>query len=171
MLVRIGDVEHLEFEEFYQESRDACLRAVLATTGDRQLAEDLVAEAFTRAWMSWRKMSRHPAPHAWIVRVALNTRVTWWRRRRHEVALGGHDAVDPAAADGADVDPALLVALRRLPRRQREVVALRVFLDLDTETAARALGIAPGTVTAHLSRAVAALRGDLATVNSQEGER
>ncbi|MCT9931672.1 hypothetical protein N5079_15770 [Planotetraspora sp. A-T 1434] len=65
----------------------------------------------------------------------------------------------------------LLAALRRLPPRQREVVALRVFLDLDTETAARTLGIAPGTVTAHLSRAVATLRGDLATVNSQEGER
>jgi RNA polymerase sigma-70 factor (sigma-E family) len=169
--VRVGDVEHLDFEEFYGRNRDACLRAVLAATGDRQLAEDLVAEAFTRAWTSWRKVSRHPAPHAWIVRVALNTRVTWWRRRRHEVALTDHEAVDPAGADVAGVDPALLLALRRLPQRQREVVALRVFLDLDTETAAATLGIAPGTVTAHLSRAVAALRGHLAPVNSQEGER
>jgi len=48
--------------------------------------------------------------------------------------------------------------LRRLPARQREVVALRVLLDLDTETTAEVLGIAPGTVTAHLYRAVAALR-------------
>jgi RNA polymerase sigma factor (sigma-70 family) len=68
------------------------------------------------------------------------------------------------------VDPALLAMLRRLPRRQREVIALRVFLDLDTESTAKTLGIAPGTVTAHLSRAIATLRGDLATANSQEGE-
>ncbi|MEW9533924.1 sigma-70 family RNA polymerase sigma factor [Microbispora sp. NPDC049125] len=161
-------MEHLEFEEFYRGSRDVCLRAVVAATGDRQLAEDLVAEAFTRAWMSWRKVSLHPSPRAWIVRVALNTRVSWWRRRRNEVALTDREVVEPAEAG---VDPALLLALRRLPRRQREVVALRVFLDLDTDTVARTLGIAPGTVSAHLSRAVAALRGDLATSDSQEGRR
>ncbi|HEX6519718.1 MAG TPA: sigma factor-like helix-turn-helix DNA-binding protein [Streptosporangiaceae bacterium] len=49
----------------------------------------------------------------------------------------------------------------RLPARQREVLALRIFLDLDTETTAKVIGIAPGTVMAHLSRAVAALRRDL----------
>jgi DNA-directed RNA polymerase specialized sigma24 family protein len=82
-------VKQLEFEEFYRSSRDVCLRAVLASVGDRQLAEDLVAEAFTRAWMSWQKVSRHPAPYAWIVRTALNTRVSWWRRQQREVVLDG----------------------------------------------------------------------------------
>lgn len=164
-------MEHLEFEEFYQQSKDVCLRAVLATTGDRQLAEDLVAEAFTQAWMSWRTVRRHPAPRAWVVRVALNTRITWWRRRRHELTLTDQESTEPVAADGSGVDPALMAALRRLPRRQREVVALRIFLDLDTETAAKTLGIAPGTVTAHLSRAVTTLRSALATVNSQEDQR
>src|SRR5258708_8891256 len=85
---RIGSVQQLEFEEFYQASRDVCLKAVLASVGDRQLAEDLVAESFTRAWMSWHSVSRHPAPRAWIVRAALNTRVSWWRRRRRGVARG-----------------------------------------------------------------------------------
>jgi DNA-directed RNA polymerase specialized sigma24 family protein len=56
----------------------------------------------------------------------------------------------------------VLNALRRLPARQREVISLRVFLDLDIETTARQLGIAPGTVRAHLSRAMTALRGELA---------
>jgi len=55
----------------------------------------------------------------------------------------------------------LLTALRRLPARQREVIVLRVFLDLDIDTTARQLGIAPGTVRAHLSRAMTALRGEL----------
>jgi RNA polymerase sigma-70 factor (ECF subfamily) len=58
--------------------------------------------------------------------------------------------------------------LRQLPRRQREVSAFRVFLDLDTEETANALGIAEGTVTAHLSRAVSALRGQLVNANGQE---
>jgi RNA polymerase sigma factor (sigma-70 family) len=66
------------------------------------------------------------------------------------------------------VDSVLLAALRRLPTRQREVIALRVFLDMDTESVARLLGIAPGTVTAHLSRAVASLRGQLLPVHHQE---
>lgn len=83
---------------------------------------------------------------------------------------------DPALAeeltqdgpDGPQLDAQVLAALRALPRRQREVVALRVFLDLDTETAARTLGIAPGTVTAHLCRATAALRTSLAPLIEQE---
>jgi hypothetical protein len=83
--------ERKDFADFYQRTRDDCLRAVLAGTGDRTLAEDLVAEAFARAWASWQKVGRHPAPAAWVVRTALNTRVSWWRRRRREVALDGHD--------------------------------------------------------------------------------
>lgn len=157
-----------DFQEFYETSRDTCLRAVLASVGDRQLAEDLVAEAFTRAWVSWRSVSRHPAPSAWIVRTALNTRVSWWRRRRREVALeGDHDVADTTAGD-PDLDPALLTALRRLPQRQREVIVFRVILDLDTQATAKVLGIAPGTVTAHLSRAVTTLRGHLVTVDNPE---
>jgi len=158
-LMRIRGMEHeqAEFAEFYETSRDACLRAVTACVADRPLAEDLVAEAFARAWTSWRKVSRHPAPRAWVVRTALNARVSWWRRRRREVPLADHDPA--SASDPSErVDAVLIAALRRLPARQREVVALRVLLDLDTETTAEVLGIAPGTVTAHLSRAVAALR-------------
>ena len=64
----------------------------------------------------------------------------------------------------------MLNALRRLPARQREVIVLRVFLDLDIETTARYLAIAPGTVRAHLSRAVTALRNDLANANTTEAD-
>jgi RNA polymerase sigma factor (sigma-70 family) len=64
-----------------------------------------------------------------------------------------------------------LSALARLPKRQREVIALRVFLDLDTRATAVVLGIAPGTVTAHLSRAIAVLRDQLAPLHTTEVER
>ncbi|MCW3817812.1 SigE family RNA polymerase sigma factor [Micromonospora sp. DR5-3] len=165
MRVRHVGREHAQFAEFYRLHRAACLKAVVAATGDRQGAEDLVAEAFTRAWMSWRKVSRHPAPQGWVVRTALNARVSAWRRRRREVALADvHDVV--VDRDPGGVDPTLMAALRQLPARQREVVALRVFLDLDTRATAEVLGIAAGTVAAHLSRAVATLRGQLAPAKS-----
>ncbi|MEH1165644.1 sigma factor-like helix-turn-helix DNA-binding protein [Micromonospora sp. CPCC 205539] len=159
--------EQAQFAEFYRVHRTACVRAVAAGTGDPQGAEDLVAEAFTRAWVSWRKVSQHPAPQAWVVRTALNVRVSAWRRRRREVTLAdGHDVL--VGPDVGGVDATLMAALRRLPARQREVIALRAFLDLDTQTTAQMLGIAAGTVTAHLSRAVAALRGQLVPAETQE---
>jgi RNA polymerase sigma-70 factor (sigma-E family) len=157
----------MEFAEFYESTRDDCLRIVLLNVGDRHLAHDLVAEAYTRAWMSWRKVRELEVPRAWVVRTALNTHVSWWRRRRHEVALGNHDIAMPAE-QGAAVSGDLLAALRRLPARQREVVTLRLLLDLDTETTARVLGLAPGTVGAHLHKAVATLRAAIPSHDSQE---
>lgn len=154
------DHESARFTAFYEAKRDDCLRAVLASVGDRQAAEDLVAEAFARAWARWRTVSRHPAPEAWVVRTALNARVSWWRRRRREVTLSDPSFGGAASDGGCDsaVDRELMAVLRRLPARQRQVVALRLFLDLDTATTARVLAIAPGTVTAHLARAIATLR-------------
>lgn len=156
----------MEFAEFYEASWAPCLRAVVASVGDRVLAEDLVAEAFARAWASWRRVRRHAAPRAWVVRTALNEGVSRWRRRRFEW-LGANEDRRTLDPDEETLDSALLEALRRLPVRQREVIALRVFLDLDTEATARHLGIAPGTVTAHLSRAVTALRRELAPTGTR----
>jgi RNA polymerase sigma-70 factor (sigma-E family) len=149
------------FEAFYQRSRDPCLQAVCAIVGDRRLAEDLVAEGFARAWSSWPKVSKHPAPRAWVLRTALNLRVSWWRRRRRELPLVGADPVSPPDPS-EEIDPTIVAALKRLSPRQREVIVLRVLLDLDTHSTATVLGIAPGTVTAHLSRAAEALQRDLA---------
>jgi RNA polymerase sigma-70 factor (sigma-E family) len=163
----------LEFAQFYASARDDCLRVVLVRVGDRQLTDDLVAEAFVRAWVAWRSVRRHPSPRAWVVRTALNTHVSWWRRRRHEVALGSHEpaaqaAGEPGVGGMGEVGGPLGAALRGLPARQREVVTLRVLLDLDTDTTAQILGIAPGTVGAHLHRASAALRSEL-PINAEEG--
>jgi RNA polymerase sigma-70 factor (sigma-E family) len=159
--------EQSEFADFFQASWEPCLRAVVAVVGSQQLAEDQVAEAFARAWASWRKVRRHPAPKAWVVRTALNTGATWWRRRSRETPLADHDLTAPGGGDG--LDASLLTVLRRLPSRQREVIALRIFLDLDTDTIARQLGIEAGTVRMHLSRGVTALRRELTNTNNQGG--
>jgi len=161
------DNDAAAFAEFYSCASDDCLRVVLATVRDRQTAEDLVAEAFARAWASWSKVSRHPAPRAWVVRTALNVGASWWRRRLRELPLAGHDA--EARRDEDDgLDAPLLTALRHLPGRQREVIALRVFLDLDIDTIAGQLGIAPATVRVHLSRAVSTLRHELSPYQAME---
>lgn len=157
-------MDHLtaDFADFYASARDDCLRAVFASVGDRQEAEDLAAEAFAKAWARWATVSRHPAPRAWVVRTALNARISRWRRQQREIVVP--DAAPDGSSDGyldGVVDRHLMTIVLRLPDRQRQVVALRLFLDLDTAQTADVLGIAAGTVTAHLARAIATLRQDL----------
>jgi RNA polymerase sigma factor (sigma-70 family) len=164
--------QRLDFAEFYRRSRDDCLRAVLISVGDQDTAQELVAEAFARACASWRTVSRHPAPAAWVVRTALNANISRWRRRRWEVSVPDPGmVVDRSAShteDDRPVDPQIMAALMRLPVRQRQVVALRLLLDLDTSQTAEVLGITPNTVMAHMARALAALRSDLAPERQQE---
>jgi RNA polymerase sigma-70 factor (sigma-E family) len=156
-----------EFTEFYARAWDDCLRIVTLSVGNRQLAEDLVAESFTKAWTSWRRIRGLDEPRAWIIRAALNAHVSWWRRHRREVGLGSHDAEAAARQDTA-LDGSLVAALRRLPLRQRQVIALRLLLDLDTATTAEMLGMSPGTAATHLHRALAALRRDMPALSDQE---
>jgi RNA polymerase sigma-70 factor (ECF subfamily) len=161
-----------DFAEFYRRSKDECLFTILVSVGDHDTAQDLAAEAFARAWASWRTVSRHPAPRAWVVRTALNANISRWRRRRREVTVADPSRVAdlPAVERAVDgpVDPRIMAALMRLSVRQRQVVALRLFLDLDTERSAEVLGVAPGTIQAHLGRAMAALRADLMPERQQE---
>jgi RNA polymerase sigma factor (sigma-70 family) len=166
--------QQLDFAEFYRSAADECLRAVLVSVGDLDTARELVDEAFARAWASWRTVSRHPAPKAWVVRTALNAGISRWRRRRREVHVPDPGIVaDMNAVSGtlaSRVDPQIMAALMRLPARQRQVVALRLILDLDTARTAEILGIAPGTVMAHMGRAMAALRLDLQPELQQENQ-
>jgi RNA polymerase sigma factor (sigma-70 family) len=140
---------------------------VAASTGNMTLAEDQTAEAFARAWASLAQGQPSSGAQGLGGPHRAQRRGVRWHRRSKETALSSHDI---AAADsrGTGLDAAVLTALRRLPARQREVVVLRVFLDLDIDTTARQLGIAPGTVRAHLSRAMAALRSELAPVTTTE---
>lgn len=165
--MRLPDMDHqpADFAEFYRSSKDGCFRAVAASVGSTAVAEDIVAEAFARAWASWPKIRSHPAPHAWVLRTALNMRVSWWRRRWREVELQPGDT-SAGTSEAAATDPMFTEVLRavlRLPLRQRQVIGLRIFMDLDTAQTAKVLSIAPGTVKAHLARAIAALRQELIT--------
>jgi RNA polymerase sigma factor (sigma-70 family) len=74
-------------------------------------------------------------------------------------------------AAGETVNHALLTAIRGLPTRQREVIALRIFRDLDPAVIARQLGIEAGTVRMHMSQAIAALRRDLVPDTTTEAQQ
>ena len=156
----------MEFAEFYESARDECLRIVLLNVGDRQLADDLDAEAFAWAWTSWPKVRELQVPRAWVVRTALNAHVSWRRRRRRK---------SPSAATTPRY-PQVRMTRSAATCWQRcggcpsvsGRSCLRLLLDLDTETTARLLGIGPGTVGAHLHRAVATLRAAIPTHDSQE---
>jgi len=146
------------FEDFYERHKDGVLRAVFVASGDVEAAQDAVDEAFTRAFQHWARIQDHPSAVAWVTRTALNTLTSSWRRRAKMVVGSVPDrGVDPELP----IDRSLVLAVLDLPERQRQVVALRILLDLSIDETARTLGIAPGTVTAHLSRATAALRSSL----------
>lgn len=157
--VRHPGVSREEFADFYVGAKDRCLRAAIATGMDPGRAEEATAEAFARAWSRWTTVRLANSPAAWVVRTAINVDISWWRKRRRELTVPDTPDHLPRPGSGEDTDHDLLMeAVRRLPPRQRQVVALRYFLDLDAETTAHELGIARGTVSATLHHALKTLR-------------
>ena len=155
-----------EFTRFYEATKTPVFRAVLlARAGDRRDSEDAVAEAYARAYLRWDRLSTHPNPVGWVIRAAINQRVSMWRRHRGEV-LGPVEG--GAAPPDEGVDPKLLQLIRRLPKGQREVLALRILFDYSTEQTADALGIKHGTVKKQLHRALQTLRGELECFDALE---
>jgi RNA polymerase sigma factor (sigma-70 family) len=154
------------FERFFAATRDHVYRSLLVITRDQALADDGVAEAYARAFERWPDVANHPAPKAWVARTALNY-VRSDRRRARRIIFGMPDVPAPER----DLpDPQLVALVLRLPRRQREVIALRILLDLSTERTAELLGIAPGTAGAHLSKALARLERELVGTGITEVE-
>ncbi len=153
------------FAQFYESTRDRVYRTVLVATRHPERTEDAVHEAYTRALSAWDRVAVHPNPAAWVARVALNQATSSWRVRRREVAAPPDRRV---AVDEAPIDAAIIRIVWALPRRQRQVVALRLLLDQSTDETARVLGLAPGTVKTHLHRALAELRLALTAAGFEE---
>jgi RNA polymerase sigma-70 factor (sigma-E family) len=125
--------------------------------GDRQEAEDLAQEACARACIRWQQLDDPPA---WVVHVVTNLAFDRFRRLRSAARYARFPAA-AASVTGAGVSDAHLDlhrALAKLPKRQREAVALRYLGDLSEEQTAAALGCSPGTVKSHTARGLRALR-------------
>jgi RNA polymerase sigma factor (sigma-70 family) len=124
----------------------------------RPSAEDAAQETLVRVSLKWRAIEDHAAP--FTAHVAAQTALGTWRREHRALLQPAEAATAPADDRVADRD-ALLGALRRLPRRQREVVVLRYIADLSQHDTATALGCTEGTVSRHAKRGLDALRTHL----------
>jgi RNA polymerase sigma factor (sigma-70 family) len=129
-------------------------------TGDRSIAEDLTASTFERALRLWRRFDpRRASAKTWLYQIARSAALDHFRseerRRRREGVYAASEPRDTGApALGEGFSPDLAAALRSLSAADRELIALRVLLELDTPTVARVLGISPTACSTRLSRAL-----------------
>jgi RNA polymerase sigma-70 factor (ECF subfamily) len=149
-------VDRPTFASVAERELDAVHRYLVFLTGNRAVAEDLTGETFEKAFRTWRRFDpRRGTPRAWLCRIARSVALDHFRaeerrRRREERYAGGL-----VEAEERELGPSPLeAALSLLSPAEREVVALRVLLDLDGPTAARVLGISPTACSTRLSRAL-----------------
>jgi RNA polymerase sigma-70 factor (sigma-E family) len=161
----------MRFEEFAQARLPALLRYATLLCGDRELARDMVQEVLTRALVRWRRISGLEEPYAYVRVMVTNEFLSWRRRRRVTTVALTPDAYaattsDPSSAHG-DRDE-MWRRLAGLPRQQRAVLVLRYYEDLADPQIAEILGCRPATVRAYATRALAALRIELAATRTAE---
>jgi RNA polymerase sigma factor (sigma-70 family) len=126
-------------------------------TGDRAAAEDLTGETFERALRLWPRFDpQRGSARTWLCQVARTAALDHFRserrRTRREQLAATPERIDERFIEG--LSPDLEAALLRLSAGEREVVALRIVLDLDAPTTARMLGISPTNCTTRLNRAL-----------------
>ena len=148
-----------DFEEWYVRTHGSVVRALAVISGEADVAGEVVAEAFSRAFERWDKVGALSNPTGWVYRVAVNLLRRRWRRSTVERRLLGRAA--PTRWAEAELVPELWAALAALPRRQREAVALRYVVDLSEAQVAEYMGVAEGTASAALSAARRRLAVDL----------
>ena len=153
-----------DFVEFVEARSTALLRtATLLTAGDRHAAEDLLQAALAKAYVAWWRIRRSGAQEAYVrttmTRAAIDRGRA--RARRPEVVVDELPEV-AHAAPGAEhrfgERQAVWELLASLSPRQRSVLVLRYYEDLSEAEIARTLGVSQGSVKAHASRGLAALR-------------
>jgi RNA polymerase sigma-70 factor (ECF subfamily) len=133
---------------------------LLYMTRDRETADDLAATTFEKALRQWHRFdARRGTARAWLLGIARTTALDFFRgekrRRRREEAAARPEAHEAPFVEG--LSPVLQAALSELSAGEREVIALRVVLELDGDATARVLGISTTAVSTRLSRALAKL--------------
>lgn len=149
--------EHEGFDQFFAREYTRLARACLLLTGSRAEAEDLAQEALARVYEKWDEVASMDSPEGYLFRTALNLNHKRLRRlavRARHAHPDGHQDEIGDAEERLDV----IRAVAALPRGQREAVVLVEWLDLETEEAARLLGITPASVRGRLHRARGSLR-------------
>ena len=147
----------MAFELAFQELFGRAYRLAYRILGSGPAAEDVAAEALARAFSNWARVGRMEHRDAWVLRVATNLALDQVRMPRSKLeAAAPVELADPT--DLLTLRLTLVDALRTLPARQRETLALRYFGDLTDRQIARVLRISAGTAKTHVHRGLAALR-------------
>jgi RNA polymerase sigma-70 factor (sigma-E family) len=152
-------------ERLFRDHGLAMLRVALLLVGDRATAEDVVQDAFIGLHRALPRL-QEPGNAAGYLRAAVvnGSRSVLRTRRRAALRRVQHEPPVWSAESAAMADEdrrAVLAAVARLPRRPREVLALRYYLDLTDQQIAEALGVSRSTVSSTATRALAALAREL----------
>lgn len=156
----VGETEQGRLEKLFLRHAESAGRLAFLLTGDRDVAEDLVQDAFVRLAGRFVHLRDEQAFPAYLNRTIVNLARSRLRRSRVERAyLQAQRAPSPAIGgfDAEDTDR-LATALRGLPERQRSAVVLRFYLDLSVEGTAEIMRCRPGTVKALVFKGLANLR-------------
>lgn len=148
-------------EDLYVRHAPAALRLAYFLTGDRELAQDLVQDAFVRVAGRFRHLRVPDAFDSYLRRTIVNLFMSQLRRRRLERAHLARERAE-AGREHRDADPAdrdeMWPALETLPHRQRAAVVLRYYEDLSERETAEVLGCSASAVNALVARALEHLR-------------
>ena len=152
-------VDDAEFSEFFASQYAELCWLGLLLTGSRAEAEELAQEALVRTWWRWKLVRRPEDPGRYARRVLVNRRRSLLRRAAVEARSLARSRPQEVTLP-ADDERALVLwqAVQTLPARQRAVLVLRYWCDLDVRDTAAALGISEGTVKSASARGLAALR-------------
>lgn len=155
------------FDDFYRREYRLVVGLGYALCGDRGSAEDLAQDAFLAARREWERLATYERPDAWVRRVVANRAVSLRRHRSAEQRALARWVTTRARRDPPIVDSERAVlsadserfwaAVRALPTRQAQVVALHYIEDRPVAEIASILDVAVGTVKTHLHAARAAL--------------
>lgn len=142
-----------------EQQLDGVYRYLLLLTADPALAEDLAADTFEKALRAWRRYDpRRASERTWLCRIARSVALDHFRsdarrRRREERFVRDHASEEETPMPGA-FSAELSAALGSLTAAEREVIALRIVLDLDADAAANVLGISRSAGSMRLARAL-----------------
>ena len=141
----------VDFDDFYRSEYKSVFGAAYLATGDREAAADIAQEAFKKAFMRWRRLEKESWAGGWVMRTALNLCKKWGKSRSRVLPSDSPVSEGSPGPDESRVD--IVSALGRLPQRQRHATILFYWGDLPVPVIADLMGIAEGTVKAHLAQA------------------
>ncbi|BBH64365.1 RNA polymerase sigma24 factor [Actinoplanes sp. OR16] len=157
-----------DFDAFYRDTSRRLTRYAYGLTGDSGEAQDLVQEAYARAWQRWRRVSAYEDPEAWLRLIVNRLSTDRWRRifrRRDHAAAQPPEPPFPPPSENTVL---LVRAMRDLPAAHRQALVLHYLMDRSIAEIATETGASTGTVKSWLSRGRAGLAAAIGN-DSREG--